>query len=121
VQLLRSAGAEFEAGEEDSAATVAILLSDSLVGALTGDVGAPRRVARRLARHAATKARTAGVRPITCYYQWEQTMLWAFMDFEECVLIQNIWAAWCSLRWTIQAESAWFSFIACSGLGYVLQ
>lgn len=117
VQLLRAAGAEFEASDEDSAATVAVLLSDALVGSLTGDVGAQRRVARRLARHAASAVRSAGARPITCYYQWEQTMLWAWMDFEECYFLQRIYLGWCSLRWTMQAESAWFGFISCSGLG----
>ena len=117
VQLLRSAGAAFEASDEDSPATVALLLSDSLVGALTGDVGAPRRVARRLARHAGTQMRPVAQRPATCYYQWEQTMLWAWMEFEECVVLDNMWVYWCSTRWTLQAESAWFSLISCSGFG----
>jgi hypothetical protein len=117
VQLLRSAGAEFDASDEDSAATVAVLLSDALVGALTGDVGAPRRVARRLARHAGVGVRSAGARPVTCYYQWEQSMLWAFMELEECTYFNKIYLGWCLTRWTIQAESSWFSFISCSGLG----
>jgi len=117
VQLLRSAGAAFEAADEDSAATTAILLSDALVGALTGDVGAPRRVARRLARHAGTSIRPVGGRPNSCYYQWEQTMLWAYMEYEECAFIDNIYIGWCALRWTLQSESAWFSLISCSGLG----
>lgn len=117
VQLLRSAGAAFEASDEDSPASVAILLSDSLVGALTGDVGAPRRVARRLARRAGTQMRPVAQRPATCYYQWEQTMLWAYMEFEECVVLDNMWVYWCSARWTLQAESAWFSLISCSGFG----
>ena len=117
VRLLRSAGAEFDASDEDSPATVALLLSDSLIGALTGDVGAPRRLARRLSRHAGSAIRPVGGRPNTCYYQWEQTMIWAFMDYEECYFLERNWLGWCALRWTMQAESAWFSFISCSGLG----
>ena len=117
VLQLRSVSAEFEASDDDSPASAAFLMSDALVGALAGDVGAPRRVARRLSRHAGTQLRPVATRPNTCYYQWEQTLLWAFMEFEECTYIQNTWVYWCSARWTLQAESAWFSFISCSGLG----
>lgn len=116
VRRLREAGATFEADEDDSPAAAAVLLSDAVVGALTGDVGAPRRVARLLAKRARALARTAGQRPPSCYYQWEQTMMWVWMDFEECEVLWN-YGGWCYARWTLQTESAWFSFLSCSGLG----
>jgi hypothetical protein len=116
VRKLRTAGALFEAAEDDSPAASALLLSDAIVGALTGDTGAPRRVARLLAKRARALSRTAGQRPGNCYSQWEQTMMWVWMDFEECAILWN-WGPWCTLRWTLQTESAWFSLLACSGLG----
>jgi hypothetical protein len=116
VRRLRTAGAAFEAAEDDSPAAAAILLSDALVGALTGDVGAPHRVARLLSKRARALVRPAAGRPPSCYYQWEQTMLWAWMDFEECAILWN-YGGWCSVRWTMQAESAWFALLSCSGLG----
>lgn len=116
VRRLREAGAMFEADEDDSPAAAALLLSDAVVGALTGDVGAPRRVARLLSKRARSLARSAGQRPPSCYYQWEQTMMWVWMDFEECTVLWN-YGSWCYARWTLQSESAWFSFLSCSGLG----
>lgn len=117
IDLLRSAGAEFEASEEDSAASTPILLVDALVGSLTGDVGASRRAAKQLSRRARAQLRSVG-RPNTCYYQWEQSILWAYMELEECYYSGYFFPMWCNLRWTMQAESAWFGFIACSGFGF---
>jgi hypothetical protein len=116
VRRLRETGAIFEAGEDDSPAATAVLLSDAVVGALTGDVGAPHRIARLLSKRARALSRSAGQRPNSCYYQWEQTMMWVWMDFEECTVLWN-YGGWCTLRWTIQTESAWFSLLSCSGLG----
>jgi hypothetical protein len=116
VRKLRSAGAVFEADEDDSPAASAVLLSDAVVGALAGDVGAPRRVARLLSKRARAMSRSAGQRPPSCYYQWEQSMMWVWMDFEECAVLWN-YGGWCTARWTLQTESAWFSFLSCSGLG----
>jgi hypothetical protein len=116
VRKLRLAGAMFEADEDDSPAAAAVLLSDAVVGALTGDVGAPHRIARLLAKRARSLSRTAGQRPPSCYSQWEQTMMWVWMDFEECSVLWN-YGFWCTARWTLQTESAWFSFLSCSGLG----
>jgi hypothetical protein len=117
IDLLRSAGAEFEASEEDSAASTPIVLVDALVGSLTGDVGASRRAARTLSRRARAQLRPVG-RPTTCYYQWEQSIIWAYMELEQCFYSGAFFPMWCNLRWTLQAESAWFSFIACSGFGF---
>jgi hypothetical protein len=117
IDLLRSAGATFEASEEESAAATPIVLVDALVGTLTGDVGASRRAARTLSKRARAQLRPAG-RPNTCYYQWEQSIIWAYMELEECYFSGAFYPMWCNLRWTLQAESAWFGFIACSGFGF---
>jgi hypothetical protein len=117
VDLLRSAGAEFEVAEEDSAASTPILLVDALVGSLTGDVGASRRAAKQLSRRARSERRSIG-RPTTCYYQWEESIIWAYMELETCIYSRFFFPTWCSLRWAMQAESAWFSLITCSGFRF---
>lgn len=116
VRQIREKGAAFEADEEDSMAAASLLFADALVGTLTGDVGAPHRVARLLSKKARAGLRTIQGRPNTCYYQWEQSVLWAFMDEEECEFVYRYPSLMCSTRWLMQAESAWFSFITCSGL-----
>lgn len=118
LDLLRSAGATFDASGEDSAASTPIRLADALVGTLTGDIGAARRAANHLSARARSQLRPVSDRPNSCYYQWEQTLLWAYMELEECVMLTRIWPGWCSIRWTMQAESAWFSLISCSGFGF---
>jgi hypothetical protein len=116
-RLLRTKSAAFEADEDDSSAAASLLLVDGLVGSLTGDVGAPMRVARLLTKKARAQLHSAS-RPNTCYYSWEDTILWAYLDYEECVYFYFYPLTMCSLRWTLQAESAWFRFIACSGFGF---
>jgi len=116
VDLLRNAGAEFEASGDDSAASTPVVLADALVGTLTGDVGASRRAGRRLSAKSRAELRPVG-RPVTCYYQWEQSILWAYMDYEECFYGRYFPLLWCALRWNMQAESAWFHLLACSGFG----
>ena len=117
VRLMRDIGAEFEASENDTPAAAPLLMADAIIGALTGDVGATRRAAKQLSRRAASQLRKVQ-RPTTCYYQWEQAILWAYMELEECVFVSGLPRTWCSVRWTLQAESAWFGFIACSGFGF---
>lgn len=118
IDLLRAAGADIEASEEDSAAVVPLVLADSLVGTLTGDVGAARRAARLLSRRARAQFRPVQTRPNTCYQQWQNAVLWAYMDWEECVFLWDWWFGWCSLRWSMEVDSAWFQFITCSGFGF---
>jgi hypothetical protein len=119
VELLRNLGAALEASEDDTPALVPLLIADSVVGTLTGDVGAPRRTARFLSRRARAQLRPAQTTHAqTCYHQWEQALLWAFMEFEECVFLWDWWFGWCSFRWTMEADSAWFQFLTCSGLGF---
>lgn len=118
VRLMRAKGAEFEAADDDSAAAASLLLVDGLVGALTGDVGAPRRVARLLSKKARASLRAAADRPETCYSRWESSILWAYINYEDCAFLYFYPWWMCSLRWNMESESAWFSFISCMGFGF---
>lgn len=117
VRLLRSAGAAFEATEDDSAAAASLLLADALVGVLTGDVGAPRRVSNRLTRHARAQMRPVAA-GTNCYYQWEQAVVVAQFELLDCygdVGMASYLAYLCSARWYLQVESYWFTLLTCSG------
>jgi len=116
VVLLRRLGAAVYAGQDDSPASAALLMADAVVGMLTGDGGAPARVARHFARHAAGRLRRAAL-GTDCYREWEQLVVRAMNEFLSC-FADTLWYAplqyLCSFRWFLQAESAWFQFLSCS-------
>jgi hypothetical protein len=117
VRLLRQAATAIQDAEEDSAASASLLVADALVGMLTGDVGAPGRVARHLARHARARVRRAAMQT-DCYYSWEQATLAASYEWESCARAFSVWNPTrhlCALRWAIQVESYWFTFLSCTG------
>jgi len=117
VRLLRAAAANLEDSEDDSAESASLLMADAVVGMLTGDGAAPRRVARHLARHLRSRTRAASMQ-VDCYSVWEQRVYLAYTDLEAC---EGTFSPWnptrylCAARFLIQAESYWFSFISCSG------
>ena len=120
VLLFRAASAAIEASEDDSAPSAAVLIADSLVGAFTGDVGAPRRIARHLARHSLSRIRRVGAAN-DCYGDWEGRVMTAWMDYMGCVIDVSPWAPlqlMCAARWSLQVESYWWTFIACSSLPF---
>jgi len=103
--------------EDRSPAGLAIIMADATLGMMSGDVGAPRRVAKFLAHGGASKGRPASM-AIDCFYTMEDRMMEAFNDYGACYssvwpnpLLENM----CGYRWLLQVESYWFSFITCSG------
>jgi hypothetical protein len=117
IALSRVAAAAVLNSEDDSAESASVLLSDAMIGALTGDPGAPARAAKHLSRHLQARLRKAVA---DCYGQFE-SMVWnAFMDYEDCAGTFGIWDPLqyaCSLRYFVMAESYWFQFVGCLGVG----
>jgi len=116
VRLARIAAAAVQESDDDSAAAVSLLISDALVGMLSGDPGAPGRVARHLARHGRAGIRRAAT--TDCYGEWERRVLTASYDWESCAGAFSVWNPIrnvCAFRWTLQVESYWFTFISCTG------
>lgn len=117
--LLRAAAARVMEMDDDAADSVAVLMVDAVVGMLSGDVGAPGRLAKHLPRHALERTRRAAVVLSNCYTTWEQNTLIASYEWEDCALSFSIWDPIrhvCAFRWALQVESYWFSFLTCSGL-----
>ena len=120
-RLLRTAAANVEETEDDSPETAALLMADAVVGLLTGDTSAPRRVARHLTRHVRALVRPAMMQ-VDCYTSWEHRVLTASYDWEACESDFSVWNPirhLCAARWLLQAESYWFTFLACSGIPQV--
>jgi hypothetical protein len=116
VRLARVAAAAVQDSEDDSAAAVSLLISDALVGMLSGDAGAPGRIARHLARHGRAGIRRAAT--TDCYGDWERKVLAASYEWESCASAFSVWNPIrnvCAFRWTLQVESYWFSFLSCTG------
>jgi hypothetical protein len=106
--------------EDRSPASLAFIASDAVAGLLTGDVGAPRRIARFMAAPGLSKVRRAAM-VIDCFTLMEQRMADAWVDYVGCVasvLGMSYWQDLCAYRWVIQSESYWFSFIGCSGFNF---
>jgi hypothetical protein len=121
VRLLRAAAAAVEESDEEALGPMAVVTSDALVGLLTGDVGAPGRAARRLARRGRAHARRIGMQN-DCYHEWQQRVLVASYEWEACAYDFSVWNPirhLCAASWLLAIESYWFSFITCSGFGFM--
>jgi hypothetical protein len=115
--LLRLAAAAVQDAEEDSAAAASLLVGDAVIGMLTGDIGAPARAGRYLARHARARVRQAAMQT-DCYYSWENAVLRASYEWESCATSFSVWNPTrhlCAFRWMLQVESYWFTFLSCTG------
>lgn len=120
VALFRGASAAIEASEDDAPASASVLMADALVGFLTGDVGAPRRIARHLARHALSREQRIGM-ATDCYAVWEQRVMAAWTEYTSCIMDVNPWAMlqiMCAARWSLMVEAYWWAFIACSSIPF---
>ncbi len=97
--------------------------SDALLGFLDGDLGAVARLGERM-----RAARSARIRQVSlvedeganpCYDKYVAMVVAAADDYSACRKTfswYNPWQAACVAAWTLQAESAWFQFLACSAI-----
>lgn len=116
----RAAAEALLVADDRSAPAIAFLLADAAVGALSGDIGAPRRVAQHLVARARRDVRPVGL-AIDCFTTMEQRMVEAWTDYQSCwisTMSSPYFQEMCSWRWILQVESYWFSFIGCSGFNW---
>lgn len=106
-----------------SPAAMGLILTDAVLGVLSGDVGAPRRIAEFMARGGSRNVRPAGM-AIDCFTLMEQRMVEAWTDYVSCwmsvssLIFSDYLQEACALRWVVQAESYWFNFISCTGFNF---
>jgi hypothetical protein len=115
IKLSRIAAAAVMDSEDDSPDSAAVLLTDALVGTLSGDPGAPGRVAKHLSRHVQKGVRKAA---IDCYSEFERGVWDAWVDYVDCLNAIDLWNPmqyWCGARYIAMAETRWFGLIGCIG------
>jgi len=117
IRLTRRAADGLLVAEDSSMAGASLLMADSLIGLLTGDEGAPGRIARHLARRGRGLIRR--VQSVDCYGEWERRVLAASFEFDACYITTPAWNPvrnLCAYRWVLQVETYWFQMISCVGL-----
>ena len=120
VLQLRGLAATLLEADDRSPSSLAMIMADATVGMLTGDVGAPRRIAQFLSHRANGNARPAAM-ALDCYSLMETRMVEAFSDYVGCygsVYGNPIFMNLCGYRWIVQVESYWFGFISCTGFSW---
>lgn len=116
VLRMRGVAAALIDSDDRSPAALSVVMADAIVGMLAGDVGAPRRVAKYLARNGGSGVRPAAM-AVDCFTVMETRMNEAWNDYTACwSSVYPTLQTWCGYRWILQAESYWFSFLSCSGM-----
>jgi hypothetical protein len=122
-QLLRNLRFAIEERGAVSAFDYSALLSAAVVSELLGETGAIRRHARKQRGTGPGRIRKAAAGQFSdCWSMYEQAILSAFNQYLRCIDERSI-ASWkffnlsyCDIRYTMQAESAWFQFLSCSSI-----
>jgi hypothetical protein len=120
VLRFRGVSASLLEAEDRSPAALALIMADATVGMLTGDVGAPRRIAQFLARGARKNLRPVSM-AVDCFTTMETRFVEAYGDYWNCYISVSPYTFYqdlCSWRWVLQVESYWFSFLSCSGFNW---
>jgi hypothetical protein len=113
----RAVAARLMEEQDRSAGALGLILADATVGLLSGDVGAPRRVARFLVERRLRNVREAGM-ALDCFTLMETRFVEAWNDYGSCYMsteYNSFYQYLCSWRWTVQVESYWFNFLSCTG------
>ncbi len=114
MRLFRRYRARLEASGDEGAAVVGLLTSSAYLGLLDGDVGAPGRIARRLAQAHKARVRPASFGP-NCFLDYEREVYGVWVDLEQCYFSTSpLYHRMCEARWVLWVESSWFSFLSCS-------
>lgn len=114
MRLFRRYRARLEADPDENSTALGLLAASAYVGLLDGDVGAPARVAARLARTHGARQRHASLAP-GCFLAYERDVYDAWVDLEACYFSTSVlYHTMCEFRWLLWVESSWFSFLSCS-------
>jgi hypothetical protein len=122
VRAFRVMASGLEPSTEETAAGAAVLAADAMVGMLDGDVAALDRYGRQIAEKARRRLRQVREEGPGCYEVYEAEVIRAWDDMQQCYY--DVWYIpfvrdWCSYRWGLWVESAWFSFLACTILPFL--
>jgi hypothetical protein len=118
LRQFRRLAAQLEATGDVSPEVLGLRVTGAVVSEVDGDEGAVRRLSREL------RAKfTAGMKKVrlraSCYETYEALVVHAAVMMEQCMGQFGVWNPMrqvCAGVWTLQVESAWFSFLSCSAI-----
>jgi hypothetical protein len=127
LRLFRTLAFNLDPATLQTPAAASVMSSDAILGYLDGDVAAVDRLNRQF-----RSARQVRVRPVLfrasggndCWNRYEADVVEAADEYDNCRHTFNWYdprQAGCVFVWTLQAESAWFQFLACSAIPLKLQ
>lgn len=128
LRLFRILAYSLDAATLTKPAGASVQASDAILGYLDGDVAAVGRLGEHM-----RAARIARIRKVSfnedegpnqCYEKYEAAVVFAANDYGACrrtFVWYSPWQAACVTVWTLQAESAWFQFLACSAIPLKLE
>ena len=123
LRLFRMLAYSLDAATLRSPGGASVQASDAILGYLDGDVAAVWRLGEQMRAARAARVRKASLHeddgPNECYEKSEAAVVAAANDYGACRKTFNWYSPWqagCIAVWTLQAESAWFQFLACSAI-----
>ncbi len=118
IQRFRQIAAALDDLEEATPEALGLRITGAVVAELAGDPAAARRLSRAMAGRHGANLRAVQTGP-TCYDRYQAIVVTAARQLETCLgsfnpfnPVRNM----CVFVWTLQVESAWFQFLACSSV-----
>jgi hypothetical protein len=122
LHLFRMLASSLSPASLQTPAGLGVRIGDAVLGQLDGDAGAIARLREEIVRRRQARIRTVALTVDdgkTCYETYEEEVIKDAAEYDECRTSFSWYSGWqaaCVLRWTLQVESAWFQFLACSAI-----
>ena len=110
--------AQLEATGDVSPEMLGLRVTGAVVSEIDGDEGAVRRLSRELRAKFSANVKKVRLRA-SCYDAYQDLVVRAAAQMEQCMGQFSVWNPMrqvCAGVWTLQVESAWFSFLSCSAI-----
>ncbi len=118
VQRYRQIAGVLDQQDAASPEAVSLRVTGALLAELLGDPGAAQRLSRSLSATLGSRLRKAQAGHTTsCWDTYQRLVMSAASALESCLnsfAVYNPLRQVCVFVWTLQVESAWFQFLACS-------
>src|SRR5262249_31070778 len=97
---------------------LSLRVTGAIVSQVDGDDGAVRRLGRELRSKFGSNMKRVRLRE-SCWDSYQALVVRAAGQMEQCMGqfgVANPMRQLCAFVWTLQVESAWFSFLGCSAI-----
>jgi hypothetical protein len=118
LRQFRRLAAQLEASGDVTPEILGLRVTGAVVSEVDGDEGAVRRLSRELRAKFTANMKRVRLRA-SCYDSYQDLVVRAAAQMEQCMGQFSVWNPMrqvCAGVWTLQVESAWFSFLSCSAI-----